>query len=235
VLAKKKKITKKQMKEDKLVTVYTKVLEQFEAYQKQVFIAVGIIVVIVAGAYIYSIKQEENKEKATAELAKILPSIEQKQFQQAIDGQPGTGIVGLKKLVEDYGGTDPGETAKLMLANAEFYLGNYDEALKYYESYSGNIRDMKAAALAGQAACYENRGEYEKAASLFEKAANVFKENANNPGYLVSAGKNYLKTGNADAAKKSFEKVKTEYESTAEAKKIDRYLAEVKLLSNKAS
>jgi tetratricopeptide (TPR) repeat protein len=235
VLAKKKKITKKQMKEDKLVTVYTKVLEQFEIYQKQVFIALGVIVVIVAGAYIYSIKQEENKEKATTELAKVLPLVEQKQYQQAIDGQPGTGVVGLKKLVEDYGGTEPGETAKLMLANAEFYLGNYDEALKYYESYSGSIRDMKAAAIAGQAACYENKGEFEKAANLFEKAAKVFSENANNPGYLVSAGKNYVKAGNAQAARKAFETVKTEYESTSEAKKIDRYLAEVELLEKKVS
>jgi len=235
VLAKKKKITKKQMKEDKLVTVYTKVLEQFEIYQKQVFIAIGVIVVIVAGAYIYSIKADENKTKATAELAKILPSIEQKQYQQAIDGQPGTGVIGLKKLVEDYSGTEPGETAKLMLANAEFYLGNYEEALKYYESYSGGIRDMKAAAIAGQAACYESLGKYEKAADLFEKAAKVFSDNANNPGYLVNAGRNYLKAGNADAAKKSFETVKTKYENSSEARKIDRYLAEVELLAMKVS
>ncbi len=235
MLTKKKKLSKKQIKEDKLVTFYTQVLEKFEEYQKQVFIAAGIIVVIVAGIYIYSIKAEESEAKATAELAKVLPAIEQKQYQQAIDGQPGTGVIGLKKLVEDYSGTESGEAAKLMLANAEFYLGNYDEALKYYESYSGEIREMRAAAIAGQAACYEEKGEYEKAGNLFEKAANVFKLNANNPSYLVSAGRNYLKVNNFDNARKVFETVKNEYENSNEARNIERYLSKVEIMAQKAS
>jgi len=52
VLAKKKKLGKKNIKEDKLVTYYSKSLEYFELYRNQILIGAAAVAVIIA-AIIY--------------------------------------------------------------------------------------------------------------------------------------------------------------------------------------
>lgn len=235
MLAKKKKLSKKQIQEDSLVKYYTKVIELFEEYKQQFMIAGAVIVIIIAAIYIYNNKMEENQIAATTELSRVLPIYEQKNYQEAIDGQPGTSAIGLKTIVEDYGSSQAGEVAKIYLGNASYYLGNYDEALEYYSDYSGDQSEFKAAALAGQAACYSSKGDYEEAASKYEKAAGITKFNANNPSYLLQAGNMYLKTGAVESAKKVFNIIKNDYKTSTEARNIDRYLSEVELKSAKTS
>ena len=64
---------------------------------------------------------------------------DQGSYLEAIEGRPSQNIIGLKKIVEDYGSTENGETAKIYLANSYDMLGKPDEALKYYSDYDGDI------------------------------------------------------------------------------------------------
>jgi len=235
VLAKKKKLSKKQIKEDSLVKYYSKSLELFEEYKQQFMIAGAVIVIIIAAIYIYNNKMEENQISATTELSRVLPIYEQKNYLEAIEGQPGTSSIGLKTIVEEYGSSQAGEVAKIYLGNANYYLGNYDEALEYYSDYSGDQKEFKAAALAGQAACYVSKEEYGNAASTYEKAAGVSEFNANNPSYLLQAGNMYLKINDLQSAKKLFAKIKQDYKTSTEARNIDRYLMEVEIKSDVTS
>lgn len=229
MLAKKKKLSKKQIKEDKLVTYYTKILDLTEDYKQQLLIAAGVIVVIIAAIYIYNNKQEENQIAASTELSKILPIYEQKNYQQAISGQPGTSVTGLETLVDNYGSSEAGEVAKIYLGNSNYYLGNYQQALDHYGDYSGDLIEFKAASLAGQAACYYSLGNYEEAAKFYKKAANVSKINALNPSYLLSSGKMFILSGDLEEAEEIFKSIKEDYKKSTEASEIDRYIAEVKL------
>jgi len=227
VIAKKKKLSRKQIQEDKLVTFYSKSLELFEEHKQKIIIGVGIIALIIFGVFWYINKVEEDNLEASKELAKVMPIYNAGSYQEAIDGRPGTTVVGLKEIVKNYGSTEQGEEAKIFLANSYYYLGKYEEARKYYNDYSGDNDILKAAAFAGIAACYEAENKYDMAAEFYEKAANVSQTNALNPEYLLNAGINYISANNKSKAKQLLLSVKDKYKNTIYFRDANRYLAEL--------
>lgn len=225
MLTKRKHISKKEMKEDKLVTSYYQAVKFFDQYKSQLYIYAIVFVVVVAGVFWYMSHKAASNEKANLELSRVMGLYDSGAFQEAIDGRAGTNVIGLKKIVEEYGSTESGETAKIFLANSYNMMGKFDEAFKYYDDYSGSNDMFKAAALAGKASYYEAKNELEKAADSFRDAAHVSKENVNNADYLLNAGIDYLKSGSKEKAMEQFNKVKDDYKTSIAAREADQYLA----------
>ena len=139
MLQKKKKLSRKEIKQDKLIDFFHNAEMYFEKYKNKIFTYAAVLVVVAAAVYFYLNQKSENNEKAGLELSRIMSFYDQGAYLEAIEGKQGSNIIGLKKIVEEYDGTENGETAKIYLANCYSYLGNYDEAIKYYEDYSGSI------------------------------------------------------------------------------------------------
>jgi tetratricopeptide (TPR) repeat protein len=224
---KKKKITKKEIQEDQLVTSFYKVEEFVEQHKQNIIIGVAAVAIIALAIVWYNNKKIEDNLQATAEMAKVIPLFEKGSFQEAIEGQPGTNLNGLKSIVENYGSTEQGEFAKIYLADSYYYLGDYTNAKKYYEEYSGESSLHKAAAYAGIAACYEQEGNYEKAAGYYNKAASVSKYNPLTPDYLLNAGINYIKVNKKDMAETVLNRIKKEFKTSPIAREVDKYLAQI--------
>lgn len=228
MLTKRKHISKKEIKEDKLVTSYYQAVKFFDQYKSQLYIYAIALVVVAAGVYWYLNHKSANNEKANVELSRVMGLYDSGAYQEAIDGRPGTNVIGLKKIVEEYGSTESGETAKIFLANSYNMLGKFDDAFKYYDDYSGGVDMYKAAALAGKASYYESKNELEKAADSFRDAARVSKENVNNADYLLNAGIDYYKTGAKEKAAEQFSKIKDEYKTSMAVREADQYLSLLK-------
>ena len=227
MLTKKKKLSRKEIKEDKLISAYYKAYGYFEENRSRVLTFSGILIAIAALIYFYISNRIEDNRIAGTELSRVMQSYDQGAFLEAIEGKEGTNVVGLKKIVEDYGSTENGEYAKIYLANSYNFLDRDDEALKYYEDYSGSNKIFEATALAGQAGIYETKKDYQKAADLYLKASRVSDNNVLNPDYLLKAGINFMQAGNNDEAKNLFEKIKQDYNTSTAFKEVDRYLAQV--------
>ena len=225
MLQKKKKLSKKEIKQDKLVELYYNFENFFNEYKSKILTYAGIVVVAAAAVYFYLNHKAEQNEKASLELSRVMDFFNQGAYLEAIEGKEGSNIVGLKKIVEEYDGTENGETAKIYLADCYAYLGNYDEAYKYYKEYDGSISFLKATALAGQAGYYAEQKEYEKAADLYLEASKISEINSQNPDYLLRAGINYMKNGNDEEAKVLFNKIKEDYMTSSANKEVDKYLA----------
>ncbi|MBE0569967.1 MAG: hypothetical protein IH618_00335 [Ignavibacteriaceae bacterium] len=225
MLQKKKKLSKKEIKEDKLLNFYKTTVVFFEKYKNKIFIYAGVLVAVAAVVYLYVNQKSESNEKAGLELSRIMPLYDQGAYLEAIEGKQGTNIIGLKKLVEDFGGSENGETAKIYLANSYAFLGNYDEAFKYYEDYSGTIDYFEAASLAGQAGYYAVQEDFEKAANLYLKASKMSKINSQNPDYLLNAGIYYLKAGEKEEAEILFNRIKEDYATSLAYREVDKYLS----------
>ncbi|HEX2868833.1 MAG TPA: hypothetical protein VHO03_17470 [Ignavibacteriales bacterium] len=228
MLTKRKHISKKEIKEDKLVTSYYQAVKFFDQYKSQLYIYAIALVVVVAGVYWYLNHKAINNEKANVELSRVMDLYDSGAYQEAIDGRAGTNLIGLKKIVDEYGSTESGETAKIFLANSYNMLGKYDEAFKYYDDYSGGIDMYKATALAGKASYYESKNELEKAADSFRDAAHVSKENVNNADYLLNSGIDYYKAGNKEKAEEQFNKIRDEYKTSMAVREADQYLSLLK-------
>jgi tetratricopeptide (TPR) repeat protein len=225
MLQKKKKLSKKEIKEDKLITYFYSAENFFTKYKNKILPYTGVVLIAVVAVYFYLNQKAENNEKAGIELSRIMSIFNQGSYLEAIEGKQGTNIIGLKRLVEEYSGTENGETAKIYLANCYAYLGNYDEAIKYYEDYSGNIDYFKAASLAGRAGYYASKNNYEKAADLYLEASKLTEINSQNPDYLLNAGIYYMKLGNKEEAKILFNRIKEDYTSSLANREVDKYLS----------
>jgi len=225
MLQKKKKLSKKEIKEDKLINFYKSAVVFFEKYKNKIFIYAGVLVAVAAIVYFYVNQKSESNEKAGLELSRIMPLYDQGAYLEAIEGKQGTNIIGLKRIVEEFGGSENGETAKIYLANCYAFLGNYDEANKYYNDYSGSIDYFEAASLAGQAGYYADQEDFEKAANLFLQASKMSEINSQNPDYLLNAGIYYLKAGEKEEAKILFNRIKEDYSTSLAYREVDKYLA----------
>ena len=229
MLTKKKKLSKKEIKEDKLVSLMVKVENFYEDFKSKIVLYGGILVVAALAAYFYVNQQKAINDEAGLHLSRVMQIFDSGSYLEAIEGRQGTNIMGLKRIVEEYGSTENGETAKIYLANAYAYLGNYEEAFKYYEAYSGEIDIYKASALAGEAGYFASKKDYKKAADLYKKAAGVAEINAQNPDYLLSAAVNYYNAGDIEESKILLEKIKEDYATSQARNQVDKYLALVEL------
>lgn len=225
MLQKKKKLTRKEIKEDKLVSVFYKSQSFFEENKNRLITYGLVLAAVVLAVYFYINQKKADNEAASVALSKVMKIYDSGSYLEAIEGIQGADVKGLKQIVEEFGSTENGETAKIYLANAYSYLGKYDEAIKYYEDYDGSVDYMKAAALAGRAGYFASKNEYEKAAGLFNEAAGVSKVNGENPDYLLNAGINYLKAGKKDEAKNIFHNIKDNFQSSTITREADKYIA----------
>lgn len=223
MLTKKKKLSKKEIKEDKLVSFYYKAYGYFEENTSRILIYAGALVVIALAVYFYINHRIENNKLAGQQLGLVMDSYDSGNYLEAIEGKAGTNMIGLKKIVEEYGNSENGEIAKIYLANSYNRLQKFDEALKYYKDYDGGIALFKAAALAGQANYYAMKNDYEKAADLYKDASRVSETDAHNPDYLLQAGINYMLAGKNTEAKSQFEKIRKDYRTSTAFRETEKY------------
>lgn len=227
MLDKRKKITKKQIKEDKLVTVYYTVKNLVLEYQAKILIGVAAVALVVIAGILFANKSMNDNKKAAVLLAKVIPLYESTAFKEAVDGQPSSNTIGLKSIVKEYGSSENGETAKIYLGNAYLMLGKSDDAYKAFDDYSGANSLFKSTALAAKAGILESKKEFDKAADLYKDAAMISKTNPANADYLLRAGIIILNSGKKEEAKTIFDMIKNDYKNSAAFSEVDRYLIQI--------
>ncbi len=222
-----KKISKRVIKEDTLVTMYFKTQAWYDQNKKMVSTIGGLVIALAVVVWFYSNNVRANGERATAELGKVFTFYDNGQYQIAVNGIPERNINGLQSIVDNYGSTTAGNLAKFYLADAYYNSQNYDKALEYFNDYSGGNSLIENSATAGIGACYEAKGEFKKAAEYYEKAALKNSDDPNAADNLVNAARNFGKSGDKDRAVELLKKVKKDYPTSTAARDADRYIAEV--------
>jgi tetratricopeptide (TPR) repeat protein len=221
-----KKVSRREIKEDKLVTMYFETREWIENNTKVLsYIAIGIAIAVAIG-FLWTKNKAESNEIATTMLAKIEPYYDAGKYDQAINGVPQEGTQGLQAIVDEHGSTKTGQLAKLFLANSYYALKNYDKALEGFDDISISDKLISASALAGVAACYEAKGDLNKAASYFEKAASKNMTLIQAPENLQRSAVDYAAVGKKEKAVELLQTLKKEFPTSAPAREVDRFIAE---------
>lgn len=215
--------SEKHTSEEKLLYYYYKVTEYIENNKNRFYTFLTILVVIIAVIFIYFRSQSNKSESASLELSKVKQIYEMEMYQQAINGDSLGNSKGLLYIVNNFGSTESGETAKIMLANAYYYLRDFENAEKYYKDYSGNNNIFESASIAGIAAVYEAKGEYLNAAKNYEKASNNSKLVPNNDEYLFYAIRNYFTANDTDNLIRTIKLMKKEYPKSKYIGMLMRY------------
>ncbi|HTP81227.1 MAG TPA: tetratricopeptide repeat protein [Bacteroidota bacterium] len=221
-----KKVSKREIKEDQLVSRYFQIRKWVEDNKRLATYIVGTPVVAVAALLLWNAKQNDANNEASTRLARILPYYTDGRYEQAVSGIVQEGIQGLQQIVDNYGSTPSGEYAKLYLANCYLAEGKYDRARGYFKDVDVSDKLLGASALAGVATCAEAMGNREEAAMYFEKAALNDMTELSAPEYLVDAAENYSAVGNKAKAGELLETLKKEFPSSSYARDFNRYRAQ---------
>ncbi len=229
MLKPRKRITKKELKQDQLITIYVKATEFFRNNRKLVSGTITGVVIAVVAIIIYMNNRNSNNMVAATQLSQVLNFFNGGAYQLAINGDPNRNITGLKSIVDNYGSSETGEQAKIYLADCYYYLGDFDNALKYFKDFDGSDKLLEASADAGVAEVYEVKRDYEKSAEYYDRAASRDSKSFLTPQYLIGAARSYIKIGKKDRAISMLDRVRKNFANSPYALNLDYYMAEAKL------
>ena len=177
-MAQSKRLTKKEIKQDRFVETTFKSYEFLEENLKAIIIGVVVVIVIVGGVVVY--RQYQRNERADASLAFAQAA---KKYQEAESSRldpekSGTSqeqyqAAGAKfqTVFQKYSGTLFADKARYNYAETLYYQGDYSGAISQFQSVIDKHHpENQLLALYAQKAignCYEQGGQYDKAIEAY--------------------------------------------------------------------
>jgi TolA-binding protein len=202
MLSPRKKLSKREIQEDSLVTTYLKFQKLIKQYEKQVYYGLAALAAVVVVGFMMINSRRQSEKKAAADLAQA----EQYYYMEAWD----SAVPELKKIADHFGGTRSAAQASFFLGNVYYFKDSCDLAVRYYQKALGKTSGntlFAAGSMTGIGACLENLGRFEEAAEHYRQAAEKYSDLFSAPYALLDAGRNYLSAGKKDKARSVFEKI----------------------------
>jgi TolA-binding protein len=207
MLRPRKKLYKREIKEDSLVTAYFKAQQWFHKNGDRALMAVGGVVVILAVVFFVGKSKRASEAAAegklgTAEFAYYSGQLNEQTLKE------------LQAVVDGYSGTKSAGIAAFDLANAYFMQKNYATAEKYYDKVVDDYNDdplVSASSLSGLAACKESQNQFAEAAKLYAKAQKSFPKLFTAPQALADAARCLILAGDAAGAKIAYQSIIDDY------------------------
>jgi len=169
---KKHRITRREMKEDPLVTFSLKAAD-FAKRNSRVLV---IIAVIIVASAVVAVMMTRDRARAESE-AEVLLAQANKELWRG-NSSEATNLY--NELLDRYGGTKSGKHGLLFKGDALLEGNKYDEAIDTYEKFlSKEKRDelLRTSARKGIATALEDKGEFAKAANVHENLARLLEGN----------------------------------------------------------
>ena len=182
-----------------------------ERNAKLLSIIFGVIVLAAIGyfAYLNLVVEPKNKE-AIQEVVTADRMYNQDSMQLALNGSPGA-YLGFNQIIEDYSGTDIANLAKFKAGVANYKLGNYQEAIDRFKSFSTSEKVMSAVKEGSIGDALVQLGKKEEGLSAYVKAAKATDIQTIQRIYTLKAAMLGYEIKNYDEAISLLEKYNSEY------------------------
>jgi len=195
-MARRRRLKKKEIKEDRLVTVALGVSNYVQEHFAQV--VAGVVVLLAAVAVIlFTAQARRNSARAAEQELAVAMNI----YQVGNTSEAGTSFA---NVADRYSQHDPGVIALYFLGECQLAQSRYQEAVQAYDRYldkAGEKGQFSDAALMGQAYCYEGLKDYPQAAAVMEKLSQTMDpQDARYLEVLYSAGAFYEESGAREKA-----------------------------------
>jgi len=211
MLKPRKRISKKQLKEDKLVTFYFKASSWLQDHTRVLTLGLAALVVVIVGATLYGNSRRSSEQAASVELARATRAYESKDYQNA--------LTLLSNLVDSHGSTRSGKLGRLYLGQTFLLTNDYDNAQLHFEKFISSYKDesyLTAAAMKGVAACLEQKGDYAGAADYYQRAVKKYPKSILAPQLLLRAARCHALTDQRDQARALYDRIVADYPESQE-------------------
>lgn len=230
-MAKRKK-RKKNKKEEEILLDLTEVTGQaedfFERNQKTILAAATAIALLVGGYLFYqNFILKPRQMEVVEQMSEAEYQFERDSFGLAL-ANPGGGYPGFADIVKNYSGTDAANAALYYAGVSTLNRGEYDAAISYLEDFDadGELLPIMKQGTLGDA--YSEKGDLDKALSLYNKAVSAGDNELLTPYYLKKVAMLSEKLGKTDAALKAWERIKKDYPSSTEAREASKFIVSLK-------
>jgi len=201
-----KKITRKELKQDRFITATLKAKDFLEKNSKLVIRSIfGLLIVVVIIVFFVRSKQTANVNAANM-LSRVQFMLGGPQQEAAVDS--------LKIIVDRYDGTAAAGKATYLLAKIYWEKNDFENAKVYFKKYIDdyfNETVVSQSAFAGYADCLIREEDYQGAAEYYERAAEVDPEYPETPEFLFSAATAYKDAGKIEKAQKLVERLLADF------------------------
>ncbi len=211
MLTPRKRIRKKDLKEDKLVTFYVSARAWVDDHFQTLLLSLIGVLVVLGGLAAYAYLQSKYERTASVEFSKASRLFQASDYRGA--------ATQFSTIVSKYGRTRSGKLARFYLAQSLFQTGDYQTARKHFKKAASALSgdpQLKAAALGGEAACLEQLGNWRQAAEKYEALANKYKSQPRAPYFLLRAARCRQQLGDTAKAQTLFQRLINDYPDSRE-------------------
>lgn len=221
---------KKQQEKDEPIALDVQ-LNKSEAFieknWKKIAAVLGVVIVVVAGVYIYRNYMNDKELEAQKAIAGAQTAFAQQQYEQALKGEGNT--KGFLKIIDEFSGTKTANLAKLYAGLSYAKTDKVDEAIKMLEDFSTQDDDMVSpSAVAALGNLYVKKGDNEKGVQTLIKAAKEANNDAVSPVFLLQAAEVYESMNQNEKAVELYTQIKKEYFRNPLAEEMDKYIERAK-------
>lgn len=193
--------------------------------QKVLTTIVVVLVVLILG--FFGFRKYYLEPKNTEAQEQIYPAqryFEADSLDKALYGDGNS--LGFVDIAKSYSITKAGNLANYYAGIAFLKKGNYDQAIHYLKKFNADDELVGPMAEGALGDAYLSKNNREEAASYYMKAATMKSNGFTSPMFLLKAGQVYMLMGQYDDAISAFEKIKTDYAKSQEARNIEKYIGQ---------
>lgn len=132
---------------------------------------------------------------------------------------------GFLEISDNYSGTKAGNLANYYLGIAFLRTGQFEQAVIALNDFESDDEMVGTIALGAKGDAYMELGDLNKAVNNYEKAADRRENEFTTPLYLKKAAQTYELLGEYENAVENYKSIKEDYNKSAEATDIDKYIA----------
>ena len=208
-----------------VVEAVSKTEQFFEKNGKTLSIICVAVVVACAAVFCWhKFVHQPKVAEAQGQMAYAEENFRNGDYELALNGDGN--VLGFVQILDEYG-TKAGKSVNFYAGVCELQLGEWEQAIKYLESYKGKDTILAARATACIGDAYVGLENYGKALGYFEKAAQA--DNMYAAGYLLKAGAVAEALGENDKALSFYKKIKDQYPQSIEAYDVDKYIGRIEV------
>lgn len=198
-----------------------------EKNQKLLITILSVIALLVLGYFGFQRFILIPKEKeAQSQMFMAEKYFEQDSLSLALNGDGS--YPGFLQIIDDYGMTKSAKLAHYYAGVILLNQGKYQEAIDHLEKFK--TKDVMLAPMAKGAIgdAYLELGKKDEAANQYLKAAETYKNDFTTPVFLQKAAWAFEDAGNKEKALSTYERIKTEFPRSAEARDVEKYITRLK-------
>lgn len=202
--------------------------------QKNILIALTVVVLAVGGWYAYTeyvVKPKE--EKAAEALYKVQDFFAKDSSNIVINGDNATGVKGALYIIKTYGGTKSANLAHYYAGISYLKLKDFNNSIKYLKEFSTSAKQVQMAAYTALGHAYAESGKKEDAVEYYKKAAGTFTEDENATAENLFFAGALLETMNKNKeALELYKTIKEKYPNTDKGYQIDKFIYRLSIEKN---